>query len=140
MCRLVRRTLMSLPKLVRCSTSMMESTLFLFQDSFQHPKVNFPREAERCEKLEHTLRSPKDGNHHLSLPLQRYCSRPPRAQTPPTSECLLWTTEAAAFWASQNLSAATEDSWDNQARKLSFFSLLASITTSVHQWVLGFPP
>lgn len=60
MCRLVRRTLMSLPKLVRCSTSMMESTLFLFRDSFQHPKVNFPREAERCEKLEHTLRSPKD--------------------------------------------------------------------------------
>ncbi|KAK0132166.1 hypothetical protein N1851_033026 [Merluccius polli] len=37
-------------------------------------------------------------------------------------------------------SAASGDPWASQARKASFFSLMASFTAGVHQWVLRLPP
>ncbi len=46
------------------------------------------------------------------------------------------TAEAADPQAPWYLSAASGDPWDNQARKASFFSLMASFTTDVHQRVL----
>ncbi|KAK9518317.1 hypothetical protein VZT92_019726 [Zoarces viviparus] len=50
------------------------------------------------------------------------------------------TTAAAALLACRYLSAASGDPWANQALKVSFFSLTASLTSGVHHRVLGLPP
>ncbi|KAK0144409.1 hypothetical protein N1851_017229 [Merluccius polli] len=50
------------------------------------------------------------------------------------------TAEAAALLGCRYLSAPSGDPWASQARKASFFSLTASFTAGVHQWVLRLPP